>query len=213
MSIKARTTYTAEIDGHEFPIPFPYLEDSEILQVSADGRTARLGVLVHDDDCEDPLEEHDEGTLVQFNRSYSHYEPRPDLDDFKRLVRANPGRVVLTSYAGDCHGPGTVRITVQDGPFAARDARGDQLENALEHAGGYYIAPEDVTDPASYAKSILRIYSDWCNGECYGICVWAYSRVDGRWELDEDSRDECWGYTGHEHAQEELTSQMKEVPL
>ena len=200
MSIKTHTTYTAEIDGHEFPIPFPCLEDSEILRISDDGQTARLGVLVQDEDCPEPLEGDDDGVFAS---------PCPDLDDFKRLVRANPGRVVLTSYAGDCHGPGTVRITVQDGPFAARDARGNQLENALEHAGGYYIAPDDVTDPASCAKITLRTYSAWCNGECYGVCVWTYTRVDGRWELDEDSRDECWGYIGHEHAQEELTSQMK----
>jgi len=206
MSIKAHTSYTTEIDGHEFPIPFPYLEDSEILQVSADGQTARLGVLVHDDDCEGPLEEHDEGTLVQFNRSYSHYEPRPDLDDFKRLVRANPGRVVLIGHYGDTY-------KVEGAPLTAADTKGNQLESALCGASGYYIVPEDVTDPASYAKITLRTYSDWCNGECYGVCVWTYTRTENGWDLDEDSREECWGFIGHEHAQEELTNQMKEVPL
>jgi len=204
MSIKAHTSYTAEIAGHEFPIPFPYLENSEVLQVSADSRTARLGVLVLDEDFLDPLEGYDGGTLVQFNRSYSHYEPRPDLDDFKRLVRANPGRVVLIGHYGDTY-------KVEGAPLTAADTKGNQLESALYGASGYYIAPEDVTDPASYAKSTLRTYSDWCNGECYGVCVWSYTRTENGWELAEDGRDnECWGYIGLEYAQEELTSQMKE---
>ena len=154
MSIKARTTYTAELDGYEFPIPFPFLEDSEILRISDDGRTAHLGVLVQDEDCPDPLEEYDEGTLVQFNRSYIHYEPRPDLDDFKRLVRANPGRVVLIGHYGDAY-------KAEGAPLAVADTKGNQLESALDGASGYYIAPVDVTCPASYAAGMMEEYSAW----------------------------------------------------
>jgi len=206
MSIKAHTSYTAEFDGHEFPIPFPYLEDSEILRISDDGQTARLGVLVQDEDCPDPLEEYDEGTFTQHDRDKIHYGERLELEEAKRLIRANPGRVVTVRSGG--YGA----YIADSEPFTVEDTKGEDCR-ALElcDANGYYVAPEDVTDPASYAKSILRIYSDWCNGECYGVCVWTYTQVDGRWELDEDSREECWGFIGHEHAQEKLTSQMKGV--
>ncbi|MDY0282414.1 MAG: hypothetical protein RBR35_17845 [Salinivirgaceae bacterium] len=203
MSIKAHTSYTAEIDGHEFPIPFPYLEDSEILRISDDGQTARLGVLVQDEDFLDPLEGYDDGVFVQHDRYKTHYGERLDLEEAKRLIHANPGRVVTVRSGG-------YSAYIADGePFTVEDTKGEDCR-ALElcNATGYYVAPKDVADPASYAKSTLHTYSDWCNGECYGVCVWSYTRTENGWELDEYSREECWGFIGYRDAQEELTCHM-----
>jgi hypothetical protein len=79
----------------------------------------------------------------------------------------------------------------------------------IEDADGYYIAPDDVNDPATYAKGIMGTYSAWAEGDVWGVCVWLYNKVDGEWELDESGRDECWGYYGRKYAEAELKDQFK----
>lgn len=76
----------------------------------------------------------------------------------------------------------------------------------LEEIDGYYICPEDATNPTDYAKSAIEQYTQFCQGEVYGVCVWTYTRstTDAAWELDEDDRDECWGFYGDEYAAQSL---------
>lgn len=200
MSIKTRSKYYYE----DLELPFNPESDPEFSWSSEDGKTQIHAFLVQDSDCEDPFDG-DEGEFYQFDSSYIHHAPRPELDDFRKIIRANPGRVFTTSWAGDCHGPGTTRVYVNDGPFSVNDTKekkqGDYLERCLDCAGGYYIVPEDATDPAKYAAGVLESYSSWCNGEVYGVAVWVW--IDG--EFQEDSRDsECWGFIGYDYAKEEL---------
>lgn len=216
MRYKTRTTAYYEQDGHTLPLPFTGEFYREHLHVSADGLTAVLGVLCQDDDPEDPFNG-DEGEFYQFNHRSIHYTERPDVDKFKRIIRANPGRVFTHDGTENCHGPGTVACHVTAGPFTVADTKGStprtdpcEAEHALDHSAGYYIVPEDVTDPARYAAGALQSYSSWCNGEVYAVCVWTYHReTDGDdWQLDKDSRQECWGFIGSKYAEEELDSQF-----
>lgn len=211
------TTYYTDADHGEFELPFPGDFYRKTLQVSADGLTAKLGMLCQDEDAEDPFDG-DEGEFYQFDRSRIHDRNRPDLEEWKRIIRANPGRVFAHNGTGNWHGPGTVRCFPTAGPFTTKDCRGKKgsrgedcpAAEALDDMDGYYIAPEDVTDPAKYAKGALKTYSAWCNGDVYGVCVWTYTRpdTDSPWELQD--RDECWGYIGTDYAEEELNSRMKE---
>jgi hypothetical protein len=202
MKIKSRTNYTVEIDGHEFEIPFPFEEGSE--QLILDGDKARLGVLVRDEDPSDPLAEFDEGELVQFDRKHIRYKERPDLEDFKRVIRASPGRVVLVYSRGDGYFTSENALTVADTKSANCGA------SDIENADGYYIAPEDVTDAARYAKGAIKQYSSWCTGDVYGVCVWTYTLEGETWTLDDDGRDnESWGYYGYNYALETLKEEMK----
>jgi hypothetical protein len=207
MSIKQFTTYVAEIDDQEFEVPFEYIDGTEVLKI--DGDKARLGVLCQDDSPEDPFVAFDEGEFHQFDSSYIHYTPRPDLTDFKRLVRANPGRVVLTSWSGDCHGPGTTNIYPVSETLQVQDTKGDSLQKALNSAGGYYITPVDLTEVEAYAESVLKDYTVWCNGGVYGVCVWTYERTEDGWALIDAERDDCWGYYGYEYAEETLNELME----
>jgi hypothetical protein len=203
MKIKSRTNYTAEIDGHEFEIPFPFEEGSE--QLIIDGDTARLGVLVHDEDPSDPLAEYDGGELVQFDQGRKYGQTRPDLEDFKRVVRANHGQVVLI------YGRQDESFLTADKALTVADTKGANCgASDIENADGYYIAPKDVTDAARYAKGAIAEYSAWCSGNVYGVCVWSYTLDGEEWALDEDGRDnECWGYYGYDYALETLKEEMK----
>jgi len=227
MGIKRHTSYTWEsLDGETFHIPFEFSQDgSELFKMSDDGLSAVLGVLDYDESPEDPFDG-DEGEFFQFDNRCIHYTPRPDIEDWKRLIRANSGRIVTHSGTGDNHGPGTTRCYPKS-VLTKEMCRGDKrtgenslAEQLLDNCYGYYIVPEDVENVLDYADSALETYSQWCNGDVYGICIWSYTRdfaeydVDGNgvpgeftdWE--EPEREECWGFFGYDYAEKELQEQF-----
>lgn len=196
------TSYTYEVRGHSFPVPFEFCAGSEMLIIADDGLTAKLGVLSQDDQPADPFEEWDEGTFYQFGRDYIHYQAR-DAQTLLDAIKQNPGRVFAVHSQHDWNPSFSL---CSDSPLRHRDAL------KIDDFGGYYIAPDDCADPASYAKGALETYSAFCGGEVYGVAVWEYSRPStlAPWELDETSRDsECWGFYGTRYAEEELASMMK----
>ncbi len=56
------------------------------------------------------------------------------------------------------------------------------------------------------AAQACEQYTSWCNGECYGVVV-VTCEADGSM-IDSD---ECWGYIGHEYAEQTLKEQMEAV--
>ncbi len=189
------TSYTLEHAGHSFPIPFE-VHDPEFFHLSDDGLTTWAGCLAHDDSPGDPFVEFDEGTFVQFDRNCNHYEPRPSAESMLAIIRDNPGRVFYVGERGEGY---TLKSY---SPLRFRDAL------TVDDADGYYIAPEDATDPAGYARGALETYSAYCEGEVYGTIVWRFTRESAdsdEWTLDEDSRDsECWSFYGYKYALGEL---------
>lgn len=213
MELKRKEFYTDDEHG-EFEIPFTGEFSEETLQVSADGLTARLGLLCRDEDCEDPMNNTGDPDGTQFyqfsDRHRTHYTSRPDLEDWKRIIRRNPGRVFPLAACGDGWLP-------EDKPLTAAMCRGKKgtrgeecpAASVLDDADGYYIAPDDTSDPAKYAMAVMEERNAWIEGECYGVCVWSYSRatIDAEWVLGD--RDECWGFIGEEHALEMLEDGME----
>jgi hypothetical protein len=232
-TVKVRThrEYTLEIDEETFPIPFNdetgAMENTAELIISQDGLRAVVGCLCADDSPEDPFEMWDEGEFFQFSNRYIHHTPRPDIEEFKRIVRQNPGRVFLLDIYD--YGSGGTSIKVRSA-LTPQDTRGDKhtgenskAEQELDDADGYYICPSDVTDPQKYAEGALKAYESWCNGDVYGVCLWFFERdycnfdlngtgiaADGltNWELIEDEREEVWGYYGDD-AKQELKSALE----
>jgi len=202
MPIKSYTcTYYEDGDGNSFPIPFKPDEDSILLHIRGD--KAVIGCLARDEYPDDPLDMFAEGEFYQFNSYYVHYQPRPDVEDFKRTVRANPGRVVLVYVRG-----GYQDYSADDKAFDVHHTKLDAILE-IEDADGYCIVPNDFTNPVEYAKGLMEEYSAWINGDVWGICAWLYSKHGGEWELDEDLRDECWGLYSREDAADELESLFK----
>jgi len=202
MPIKSYTYhYYEDKDGNSFPIPFEMDDYSILLHIQGD--KAILGCLAHDEYPDDPIDNFDEGGFHQFNDHYVHSTPRPDVDEFKRIVRSNPGRVVLIHERSGGQG-----YFADDTALGIHDTKTDAILE-IENADGYYIAPDDVTDPAKYAKGVMEEYSAWCEGDVWGICIWQYTKEGDEWELDEESRDECWGFFGRKYAEEELDMLFK----
>ena len=94
MSIKKYSTYTYEHDGETFPLPFDPEGGPEKVYVAENGLKAILAFLVRDDSPADPFEEFDEGDFYQFNNRYKHYTPRPDIEEFKRIVIGQPVHII-----------------------------------------------------------------------------------------------------------------------
>ncbi|MHB1167295.1 MAG: hypothetical protein ACYC0N_02005 [Carboxydocellales bacterium] len=191
--MRTETRYYHELeDGREVEIPFN-IECADIKEVQTAGRTI-LGCIVRDLDPSDPLEEFDEGTLVQFNRSYKHNGPRPDVEDFQDIIRENKGRVFYVHNMRDGYSISHLAI----------------IKNSedIEDADGYYIAPEDVKpgkQALRYADGAMEQYSAWCAGDVWGVCVWEYDKAT----LELGERDECWGYYGSDYAEQELEGMLK----
>jgi hypothetical protein len=177
--------------------------------ISPDGLKAVLAFLVHDDSPADPFEEFEEGEFFQFDRSRKHDADRPELEDWKRIIRANPGRVVTVDSRGDEFTAGTLMTAAMcRGKYQGHDYC--QAEAELDSMDGYYIAPENVPDPLQYAVGALETYSQWCNGDVYGLVVWAYTRTDQADSWGDPDRDrECWGYYGRDgYTTDELQSEF-----
>ena len=172
----------------------PFNPNSEPVKV--EGNT--LVFLVQDESPFDPFEEFDMGEFYQFNPRNNHGVERPSIEDFKRLVRANPGRVFTVDCYGDRYGIGP-RVTVAD----CRNKRGQYstAERLLDDADGYYIVPDDVPEDSreQYARGELATYNAYCEGDVWGICRWTY---DDNGTLTD--RDEVWGYYEREYAESEV---------
>jgi len=217
MRQRASTEYSMVLDsGEALELPFEIDEDTARWTESKDGLTGYLGAMAHDDSPEDPLDTGCEGELVMFDTNVIHSAPRPELADFKRLIRENPGRIVTVGLFE--HGDRIYKYAA--GPFTVIDTKNDKTartstaERALNHADGYYIAPDDVIDPAKYAAAVLDNYTNWANGEVFGAFCWRYTRptTDDEWTFDECSRDsECWGYIGSEYAESERDDRIAEA--
>jgi hypothetical protein len=54
----------------------------------------------------------------------------------------------------------------------------------------------------------LDEYNKWAEGDCWGVCLDVFRRIDGEYILDQDSSEACWGYIGNEHASEMLDEEI-----
>lgn len=190
--MRKETRYYHELeDGREVELPFD-IEGADITEVQTADKIL-IGCIVRDLDPGDPLEEFDDGTLVQFDRHRKHDGMLPELGDFRDLIRENKGRVFYVDNMRDGYAIGH-RATIKNS--------GD-----IEDADGYYIAPADLKpgkQAANYAKGAMEQYTAWCEGDVWGVCVWEYDKAT----LELGDRDECWEYYGSDYAEQELKSRL-----
>jgi hypothetical protein len=73
-------------------------------------------------------------------------------------------------------------------------ARKEQLERGLLRA------KEDV------ARGVLETYNEWLSGDVYGIVCQAFVVNEAGMLEAEGPDDSCWGFYGHEYAEQELKS-------
>lgn len=69
-----------------------------------------------------------------------------------------------------------------------------------------FVVPEDVSKERAvdYANAVLQEYTDWCNGQVFGVCLDIFNKTGNK--VDDNA---CWGYIGYDHALESLKEEIK----
>lgn len=81
-----------------------------------------------------------------------------------------------------------------------------QVDRRWDVAGGVAVltVPDDVPEPETFARAVLEEYTDWCNGNVYGVAEQIYrckseEDRDEEWEsIDEET---CWGFIGDDYTE------------
>lgn len=209
--MKTKTQYYIDVDEwQDVEIPFLIEEDTVISKTVGD--KFFIGALRHDEMPEDPITHYDYGKFYQFNWNYIHHIDRPSPEDFKTLIRQNPGKIVLVygdAYRGTYH--------ADDAALTVKDTKGKNAKcYEVGDAQGYYISPEDAEDAedaARYAKGAMDEYTAYCQGDCYRVCIFEYAIIetDNGKALEYITDDCVWGFYGSKYAEEELKRMLAEA--
>lgn len=198
MSVIKRTSYFIAQDKQEFEVPFEPVEDTE--KVTITGDKARVSFLSQDEANGWYFDEDDSGRYINFDPRCRG--ERMDPEQVKELIKANPGRAF--------------RINKYQHSGCVYYRQGSSVEASIpdkrwdvSSGVALFIVPDDAPDPKKYCDAVMKEFTDWCNGEIYGICRVNYIKVDDTWKQVGDD-EACWGYIGREYVEQELTSGHKE---
>lgn len=156
----------------------------------------------------------------------------PNLEDPEEAAEEAAKTNILAAVEQGLNKALVIPIDILSGPYTIIRAGhpGDISPNPEENRGcdGYMFAtPQMIIDewgedtPETREKALnlmlaeLESYNQWLAGEVYGVCVYAYQNTETDpdappvWEEIEE--DECWGFLGHEHAEEELDRLFMEM--
>lgn len=163
-----------------------------------------VGLLQYDNDAQDFFE-NDEGAgkFIEF-RSSSHAQ-----ETMEKLSKGNSLFYLVNKYAhGNVHYSISGTKTYPDEQWDVSRGCGvfipcDYIQKEFKKMKKSHGEGEAYEHFIKDSNSVLNSYSDWCNGEVYGYSVIILDK-DGH-EID---CDECWGFIGFEHAQEEKNRVM-----
>ena len=198
MPVIKRTSYFIVHDKQEFEVPFEPIEDSE--KVTITGDKARVSFLAQDDATGWYFDDNDQGRYINFDPRCRG--ERLDQEQAKELIEANPDRAF--------------RIDKYEHSGCVYYRQGSSVEASIPDkrwdvstGAALYIVPDDAPDPEKYCDAVMKEFTDWCNGEIYGIYHVNYTKVGDSWKQEGDD-EACWAYIGREYAEIELTSGHKE---
>lgn len=206
----SKTTYTIpgtdlEVELRYDPSPIMQYKDP-IVQVHEDRIV--LGYLAHDEDCSSPLEDDDYiGCIYEARRhgkTLRDYEKALALGDFEGEDR-NPHAVLLDVYE---HSGVSYSVAGHGMQCQFDTARGGAVWVPSEALLSDLTGPDAQTRALELARQACETYTDWCNGNCYGVVVLTFD-LEG--VLLED--DACWGYIGDDYAYASLKTDFKQKEL
>lgn len=180
------TTHTIILDdGEEVVVDHAPTEMIDPI-ISEDGNTL---VYASDQDADDDYDGFGDDTevyFIQFNNHFIHHNDDPEsfsetYGDSHVIFPVNYSEHGLCQWS-----LGVAEKDWDTVPFA-----------------GLIAIPNDFADPEEAAKAFLEEYTDWCNGEIYGIIA-MHRQEDGSW-IEGDS---CWGYIGDEHTKESMKEML-----
>lgn len=194
MSVKTRTTYFIQHEEQEFETSFQPVDGSE--KVTIKGDKAVVSYLSQDEAYGWYFDENDQGRFINFDPRCMG--ERLSEDEIKEIIKENKGRVfTINKYEhGLCR-------YYRDGDAQTSSRIPDQQWD-VSHGCALYVAPDDCPDPAKYCDSVMEEFTNWCNGEIYGICHDVYRKIGDAWKKQDEDCDACWGFIGCEYAEGEL---------
>ncbi len=182
-----RTINYVEKDGNEFETRLEPIDRSELVTIFEN--RAIVSYLSHDEiTSEWYFDDNECGRFITFdNRRKGEHISKEEAKD---LINNNP-RAFLIDYFE--HG-----LCRYSRAGASPADRWDTSRNAA-----LFVVPDDASDPEKYCDSVMEEFTNWCNGNIYGICHAQYVKKGDEWENVGDD-DECWGYIGLEYAEKTL---------
>lgn len=173
--------------------------------IEANGRII-VGYLVHDDDCSSPLE--DDGVGAIYSLSSRHINHK-DGDEIRAILESDKDAVPLSYYEhglslwdvmGGDHISGCPDMQWDGVPFAGVWVPDDCVRESYMGQDGK-TRRQWIRDQA---KSACEQYTDWINGDCWGVCVDVFDSKGVKL-----SDDAYWGHVGSKWALEALNEAME----
>lgn len=197
---RSSDTLTVEIDGTEVDIDATGLApvDTDYVFVGPlqdDGSHLVTWLILDGDRSDDSPMDYEGVTWDSFRRG----DPDRFDGDFEAVqayLRENEGRAFLV----ECYQHGNVAYALRDSDEANR------FPDRMWDVGmaGIITMDGDWTNPREAAAGIMESYTDWCNGDIYGIATRSVA-ADGT--VTEVDLGECWGFLGFDYAEGEAKRQ------
>jgi len=177
----------------------------------------------HDECPSNPLEDCDAmGSIFSFSTRHGNHINQEQVEEY---VEEYGEDAVFLSYFEHGNCLWGVKGTMSGMPDFRWDGVGTAglwipddclLEEAKNMEKG---SPERVAKMEEWAGQACTVYTQWCNGEAYGVCVKAYkakySESGDLYDQEDDYRYEeevydesCWGMFGYDYAEEFLTDEF-----
>lgn len=169
--------------------------------VHAETRHGLTIKIYHDEDCSDPRENDNAGTIATWHRRYRLGDVQPREDPETYIKGLPKGSIVLPVYMYDHSG------------IALSTGRGGQFSDSWDSGqlGIIWISPAKIREcwmvKRITKKTRERVieglhaeieeYSKYVSGECYGYVIT---------DPDGETIDSWWGFIGYEYVQQEAES-------
>ncbi len=171
-------------------------------EVSTDTRRVVL-TIEHDDDTENPME-YSDWKFVSFNRNHIGYEnPYDYVSSVNQYGDPQPADIGIlrklacqTAFLVSCYEHSGCSYSLRGEGMQCRWDTAD-IAGILLYTGKLKYLPKDRRE--EYARSILSVYTDWANGNCYWYSLTVIF-PDG----EEESEDSCGGFIGSDHVLSEI---------
>lgn len=151
-----------------------------------------------DSDCESPME-YNEGVHITYaDRSrYTLGNETATQEEHEELARRiKAGEILGLPVFAYVHSG----VMLSTAPFSCPWDSGQsgfiwvEKATALDWYGGKILTAAKRAKALESLKSIITEFPSWLSGDCYGYII---EDVDG------EHLDSCWGFIGHEYAEEE----------
>jgi len=199
MAVKTRQTHFIVEGAHEFETTFKAIEGTEKVTIAGDKAVVAY---LADDSAQSGwyFDENDQGTFLNLDSRCRGAISRKAAQE---ALKANPDRAfVINKYEH-----GQVRYYRQINHEVSATIPDQQWD--VSHGCAVYIAPDDVPNPGAYCDSVMEEFTNWCNGEVYGVCSAVYTKSGDTWI--EETSDECWGFIGGDNARLERDARHKDI--